>query len=69
MGYGFAVSPCFACKKLFTFHPSFVPSYKDKPVCKTCMEIVNKKRIAEGTEPHPIHPKAYKVFEESELEE
>lgn len=66
-GFAFAMGTCLACKKTFTFHPSFVPALGGEPVCESCMELVNEKRKAMGLDPHPIHPRAYDVAEENEL--
>lgn len=64
MGYAIAISPCFACKRIFGYNPLSVPSVRDQsntkqPVCRDCMAVVNAKRRQAGLEPFEIRPDAY----------
>jgi len=73
MGYAMAASACFGCGKVFMYNPHRVPSFPDpktmqkEPVCKECMELVNRRRVEIGVKPHPIHPDAYEPIKEEDL--
>ena len=71
-GYAFALGPCFACGKTFSFNPLRVPSFRDNhgvrcPVCSECMTIVNVKRKEKGLDPFDIPSDAYEPVAEGEL--
>lgn len=59
MGYMMALGLCFVCKRMFSFNPRLVPSYKGEPVCRDCMGTVNRRRQELGHEPFTIHEDAY----------
>jgi hypothetical protein len=67
MGYMMLLATCFSCKKPFTCNPDLVPAIpasvtgtgEKEPVCKTCVEIANPKRVANGLDPIVILPGAY----------
>jgi len=75
MGYALAMGPCFGCGQIFGFNPKTVPSMRDprldngpkEPVCRDCMNRVNKQRMEIGLKPHTIQPDAYEAIDESEL--
>jgi hypothetical protein len=64
---------CFGCGKYFSFNPELVPSIRvnskgkpdprgvREPICRTCVERVNPKRIANGLPPIVIPEGAYEV--------
>lgn len=58
-----AMGPCFGCKKLFMFDPDLVPSIihdgTREPVCRSCVAMVNPRRIANGLQPIVPLPGAY----------
>ena len=68
MGYAIAMGHCLICSGVFGFNPVWVPSYKLEPICHTCMNVINSKRVAQGLPPFPIHPEAYDPCDEGELE-
>lgn len=71
MGYYFATSACFGCGKLFSYNPHRVPSIRHngerRPICRTCVEIVNPRRIANGLPPIEPFPDAYEPIDEAEF--
>jgi hypothetical protein len=70
-GYAFIVGACVGCGKMMTFHPHKVPSLRvdgdRKPVCRTCIEVANPKRIANGLDAFVIPDGAYEPCPEEEL--
>lgn len=64
MGYMTAMGTCFGCKRLFSFNPRSVPSFKGEPICGTCIAIVNAKRKASGL---PLWPVAKDAYEPEEV--
>jgi len=74
MGYAIAHGYCIACDKLFSFNPLRVPSSsaitgEREPICRPCIERVNKKRIELGLEPAVVFDDAYEPIDERELGE
>ena len=67
MGYAFCIGSCFCCNKVFGFNPMSVPSYKNEPLCESCVTEVNAVRIEKGLEPFPIAENAYQPVDENEL--
>jgi hypothetical protein len=71
MGYVYATSECFGCKKVFNYNPVKVPSIRidgvREPVCAACIERANPRRIANGLEPVVPLPGAYDPCLEEEL--
>ena len=69
------LGPCFVCKRPFTFNPHTVPSYPvvesdpstREPICSTCIEIVNARRIENGLEPWKVYPDSYEAISPAEL--
>lgn len=72
-GWAIAMGPCFGCGRVFGFHPHHVPSFphpdtgEREPVCGECMAEVNRRRVARGDAPWPIHPDAYEPTPAAEL--
>lgn len=65
---------CWCCRQPFGSNPSLVPSIRVKdgvpdpegvrePLCRSCVEQLNKARVAKGLEPFKIHPEAYEPEE------
>jgi hypothetical protein len=71
MGYAFVHSACYGCGRLISYNPHRVPSIrvegKREPLCRDCVDKVNKGRIKNGLEPKPVHPDAYSPIPEEEL--
>ena len=71
MGYATVMSECCGCHKVMTYNPHKVPSMRvngvREPVCRTCIETANPKRIKAGLEPFVIQPGAYDAINEMEL--
>jgi hypothetical protein len=67
MGYMLCTATCVNCKNLFSFNPDLVPSVRvngvKEPICKTCVEWANPKRVEKGLEPIKILPGAYEAQE------
>lgn len=70
-GYVVAYGTCAGCRKLISFNPLYVPSVRvggvAHPVCRTCIEVANPKRVAAGLEPFVIHPQAFEPLPEHDL--
>lgn len=66
-GYVLIHAPCYACGLPMSANPKWVPSHDGQPVCRACMEQINRVRKANGIDPHPIHPLAYEPLPEGEL--
>lgn len=58
-GYMMVMAPCFSCRRVFMSNPNTVPSYHGEPVCRDCMETINRHRVELGNPPFPIAPDAY----------
>lgn len=71
MGVVVAISPCFGCGNPMSYHPHKVPvivhNGRREPVCQTCVDVANPRRIANGLEPIIVLPGAYEPAEEAEL--
>jgi hypothetical protein len=78
--YVTVTSPCIGCGKLFSYHPHLVPSIRlnaqrqpdpngtREPICQSCVEAANPRRIANGLEPITYDRRAYDaVLEENEV--
>lgn len=63
----FAMSACYGCKQFFSYNPDLVPSIVvdgvREPVCQSCVDVVNPRRIANGLEPINVLPGAYEPAE------
>jgi hypothetical protein len=78
-GWVNVVAPCFACGRPFSFNPHRVPSIPigpdgkvsatgdRKPICSTCIVVVNERRKAAGLPEWPVYPDSYDAIPESEL--
>lgn len=59
----FALGQCYCCHGLFSFNPELVPSITvngtREPVCRSCIELANPRRIAGGLPPIEPLPGAY----------
>jgi len=58
---------CLFCKRPFSCNPSFVPSLKNRPICKSCIGAANIIRGKMGLEPLTYHNQAYEPLPENEL--
>lgn len=59
----YALGACHACNRVFGFNPYRVPSMPvgelRKPICQSCIALVNAIRLERGQEPHVVLPDAY----------
>lgn len=59
----YALGACHACNRVFGFNPYRVPSMPvgelRKPICQSCISLVNAIRLERGQEPHVVLPDAY----------
>lgn len=71
MGFVQVLGPCYVCKVPFTFSPTRVPSLRVEghlvPVCQSCIDRVNPRRIASGLPPIVPLPGAYDADDETDL--
>lgn len=71
MGYVIMHGECIACRQLFGFNPNLVPSIPingvRQPICRTCVDIANPRRIENGLPPIDVLPGAYEPCDEAEL--
>ena len=58
-GAAFALGPCWACGRTFTFAPELVPTFNGEPLCRRCIAEVNARRGGLGLAPFPILAGAY----------
>lgn len=69
MGYMFAMGPCGACGKVFSYNPEKVPSFRRTPeslreaICRECVEAANPMRKERGLPEIEILPGAYEAEE------
>jgi len=69
MAWMSCTSRCFGCNVLFTYNPDLVPSIRDpktgskEPICQSCVDTANPRRIANGLEPIRPLPGAYEPVE------
>jgi len=68
LAYEFEYGPCILCGVPFGYDPlkvpkSAIPTGRDEPVCKDCIEQINLERIEMGMEVIIIDPEAYKSIE------
>lgn len=75
MAYMTCTAPCFGCGLLFSFNPDLVPSIRvnakrqpdpagqKEPICRTCVQTANPKRLANGLEPIHVPADAYEAQE------
>lgn len=59
-----ATGTCFTCGAMFAFNPHRVPSYTPpggtrEPICRDCMDKMNKLRTDAGMKPFEILEGAY----------
>jgi hypothetical protein len=66
MRYAMLHAYCLACQRLFSSNPNHVPSLHGEPVCRDCMDQVNRHRKEKNLEPFPIHPEAYEPLDTRE---
>jgi len=73
MSFAMAFGHCIGCGKVFSFNPMRVPSSsavtgQREPICRTCFERINQKRIAMGLGafPDPL-PGAYEPCDADDL--
>lgn len=58
-GAMFLLAPCYICNVVFTSNPLLVPSYQGNPICRSCIEGVNRRREDTGLPHWPVLPGAY----------
>ena len=72
MGVVQVLSACYGCGRLFTYHPLRVPSIRvngeREPICQSCVDRVNPRRLANGLPPIIPLPGAYDPCDESDLD-
>lgn len=76
-GFVAIIGPCIACGRTFSFNPHRVPSTRPllksgelgqrEPICRDCFEELNRRRVAGGLEPFPVHPDAYDAIPAEEF--
>jgi hypothetical protein len=70
-GFAFVIGCCFSCGRTFTFNPHKVPSIRvggeREPICRACMDDLNRRRVRLGMAPEPIQPDAYDPIPEGDL--
>jgi hypothetical protein len=72
-GYVLCHGYCFGCGALFSFNPMRVPSIRPtpdhprEPVCRTCVDNLNRKLTDAGMAPISVFPDAYDGCAEEEL--
>lgn len=71
MGFVSVYGACVACRKLFHFSPTRVPSVTlngtREPICATCVAAANVRREANGLPPIVPLPGAYDADDEADL--
>jgi hypothetical protein len=64
------LGPCIVCRRPFLFSPTRVPSVRvegrREPVCRDCLDRVNRERVAQGLEAFAVAPDAYDVGDPAE---
>jgi hypothetical protein len=72
MGYAIMMGHCVVCKGAMTFNPHKVPSTalltgKREPICRGCIEVINRQRAEKGLALWPIATDAYEAIPEGAL--
>lgn len=72
MGYYLVMGSCIGCGQVFSFNPIRVPlsravTGQREPICKTCVDRMNKIRIKVGLAPLVPAADAYEAVDEGEL--
>ena len=67
MGFYSLVAPWFACKTVFSSNPNRVASFRNEPICATCIAKVNAEREKKGLPLWPVPADAYAPAEEGAL--
>ena len=66
-GYMMVHGECYSCHAPLAFNATHVPSLPvdgvRQPICRSCIERANPRRIANGLQPVVIHPDAYEPEE------
>jgi len=68
MGFMTGIAPCICCARPFAFNPYTVPSTSAitghrEPICRSCFDEINRRRVAAGGDPFPVAPDAYEGIE------
>jgi len=67
MGFMMVLGNCYACGIIFSFNADWVPSIRiegvREPLCRDCMNRVNRLRADNGVDAIYIHPDAYEPQE------
>ena len=71
-GYVHAFGPCIGCGQYFSYNPLRVPSTSAvtgtrEPLCRACVEYVNRQRQAQGLDAIKVAEDAYEAVREDEL--
>jgi len=65
-----ALSECYCCGRMFFYNPHRVPSIPvhgvREPICRSCVDAVNPRRVANGLEPIVPLPGAYEPMDEAD---
>ena len=72
MGFAICTGRCIGCGRLFSFNPLTVPSSSAitgdrEPICSSCIERINTKRVAGGMPAFPVPSDAYEACDEADL--
>jgi len=59
MEYILAIGRCYSCGCVFSFNPIKVPSFKDEPICKICIKMINERRKELGNIEFAVSDDAY----------
>jgi hypothetical protein len=64
VGYYSLVAPCYVCRRLFASNPDRVPSYAGEPICRPCLDAINRRREVIGEPEWVALPGAYEPADE-----
>jgi hypothetical protein len=64
MRYATLTAKCLFCEQAFVSNPNHVPSIDGEPICRDCVDLVNRQRKESGLDSFPIHPKAYEPLDQ-----
>jgi len=64
-GTGYVTARCYCCERLFSSNPLTTPTHKNQPICKSCIEEINRMRAAKG---YPLFMVPANTFDPAEAE-
>lgn len=72
MAFISVTSPCYLCGQLIYFYnpvrvPSVLVDGRCEPLCRPCVESVNRERAAKGLPVWTIYPDSYDAVDEQEV--